>query len=133
MCRANVSWAAYKLTPLLDFNGAFCRYTCILYLNDNDWDMEQDGGALRLYPNMKDVHVLGAAVGLAANNFVDIAPINGRLLVFDSRLVHSVQPVTSTTKRRRALTLWINKPNNSDVRGEGITSAASSAASKQKA
>jgi Rps23 Pro-64 3,4-dihydroxylase Tpa1-like proline 4-hydroxylase len=114
---------------------SFCRYTCILYLNDNDWDMELDGGALRLYPNVKDVHVLGESVGLAADNFVDIAPINGRLLMFDSRLVHSVQPVTSTTKRRRALTLWINKPNNSDVRGEGITSSTgtSSAASKQKA
>lgn len=93
----------------------FYSYTCILYMNDNDWDLERDGGALRLYPDSQHFYSLEEAV--AAGAFVDISPTNGRLLIFDSRLVHSVQTVTSN-KRRRALTLWINRPNNSGVRGE---------------
>jgi Rps23 Pro-64 3,4-dihydroxylase Tpa1-like proline 4-hydroxylase len=87
-------------------------------MNDNDWDMERDGGALRLYPGSQHFRSLEDAVAAGQDNYVDISPVNGRLLLFDSCLVHSVQKVTSPNKRRRALTLWINRPNNSGVRGE---------------
>jgi Rps23 Pro-64 3,4-dihydroxylase Tpa1-like proline 4-hydroxylase len=91
-------------------------YTCILYMNDNGWDMERDGGALRLYPGSQHVRTPAEAT---TGEYIDIPPINGRLLIFDSCLVHSVQTVTSReNKRRRALTLWINRPNSSGVRGE---------------
>lgn len=107
----------------------FRAYTCILYLNDNNWDVDIDGGALRLYPHTQEYRTPEEAVD-ASNvkeesytddgvpSFVDISPINGRLLIFDSRLVHSVNKVLSSTKVRRALTLWINKPNDSGVSGE---------------
>jgi Rps23 Pro-64 3,4-dihydroxylase Tpa1-like proline 4-hydroxylase len=93
-------------------------YTCILYLNDNDWNVDTDGGALRLYPNTQHVFNPSEVVASRRFDFVDIAPKNGRLLIFDSRLVHSVEKVTSTHRRRRALTLWINRLNDSGVRGE---------------
>ena len=108
----------------------FRAYTCILYLNDNNWDVDIDGGALRLYPHTQEYRTPEEAVDASnvkeesynddddEKSFVDISPINGRLLIFDSRLVHSVNEVLSLTKVRRALTLWINKPNDSGVSGE---------------
>jgi hypothetical protein len=39
-------------------------------------------------------------------------------LIFDSTLVHSVEKVTHPTQLRRALTLWVLRPNDSGVRGE---------------
>lgn len=97
----------------------FRAYTCILYLND-EWNIDEDGGALRLYPQSQKYHSPDEAVEDSGNNhgFVDISPNHGRLLIFDSRLVHSVEPVTTSKKVRRALTLWINRPNNSEVPGE---------------
>lgn len=85
-------------------------------MNDNDWDTERDGGALVLYPHSQHFRCLKEAV--AAGGGIPIGPIHGRLLIFDSFLVHAVQTVTSSTKRRRALTLWIHRPNNSGVKGE---------------
>ena len=87
-------------------------------MNDYDWDLSIDGGALRLYPHSQHCRTPSDAVAEIAD-YIDISPINGRLLLFDSRLVHSVQINTSPNeKRRRALTLWINRPNNSGVQGE---------------
>ena len=91
--------------------------------------MAKDGGALRLYLQTQDLvrvdDVLNHNTDNDNNNkevvdFVDIAPLRGRLLLFDSRLVHSVQPVTSpNNKVRQALTLWINQPiDDSGVQGE---------------
>ena len=93
----------------------FRAYTCILYMNDRDWNLETDGGALRLYPNTQHLRNVDEALGM---DHVDVAPIQGRLLVFDSCLVHSVQKVKHPNKVRRALTLWINRPNDSGVKGE---------------
>jgi Rps23 Pro-64 3,4-dihydroxylase Tpa1-like proline 4-hydroxylase len=39
---------------------------------------------------------------------VDINPKGGRLLVFDSSMVHSVEKVTQSRIPRRALTIWIS-------------------------
>eukprot|EP00980_Cylindrotheca_fusiformis_P005578 scaffold1183_cov114-Cylindrotheca_fusiformis.AAC.11 len=96
----------------------FRHYTCILYCND-DWDEDEDGGALRLYPYSQNLLEADDAIH-QSYGFVDISPKNGRLLIFDSRLIHSVERVTTKTKRRRALTLWINRPNDSGVLGESF-------------
>ncbi|CAJ1954119.1 unnamed protein product [Cylindrotheca closterium] len=93
----------------------FRHYTCILYCND-DWE-EQDGGALRLYPHTRNLSNANDAI-LNGYDFFDVSPKNGRLVIFDSSNIHSVEKVTHTTKKRRALTLWITRPNNSGVEGE---------------
>jgi len=77
---------------------------------------------LRIYPESQQFEspeeaVRGDDRHCSASSSIDISPVGGRMLIFDSRLVHSVEPVT-TTKVRRALTVWINRPNNSGVRGE---------------
>ena len=87
-------------------------------MNDNDWDINTDGGALRIYLNTQNQYNVTNMDSNTHFQYVDISPTNGRLLIFDSRLIHSVQKVTSPYKRRRALTLWINRPNDSGVRGE---------------
>ena len=90
-------------------------YTCILYLND-DWDCDRDGGALRIYPD--SLNVLKPRDASVTCEYMDVNPENGQLLIFDSRLVHSVKEVTSTEKCRLALTLWTLRPENSGVGGE---------------
>lgn len=91
----------------------FRSFTAILYCND-DWS-SSDGGALRIY---KDSTMLANAK--EANDLcdhVDVLPQNGRLIIFDSSLVHSVEKV-QTDRFRRALTLWIKQPSNANVQGE---------------
>lgn len=88
-------------------------YTCILYCND-DWNYENDGGALRIYPNTQ--HLLDPSDVITKQmEYEDINPNNGKLLIFDSRLVHSVEKVLSKTKKRLALTLWIMRPEDCGV------------------
>ena len=88
------------------------HYTCILYCNDL---RESDGGALRLFLKSREKSSKDAQ---KTCQYVDIIPKNGRLLIFDSCMVHSVEEVTNPTKIRRALTLWILRPNDSGVAGE---------------
>ena len=92
----------------------FRHYTCILYQNSN-WTPDM-GGALRLYLNSRHYQCPEEAVRQC--DYVDILPENGRLLIFDSCLVHAVQRVTQGRQTRRALTLWINRPDDSNVPGE---------------
>ena len=94
----------------------FRHYTCILYCND-DWKKEQDGGVLRLYPNTRNLQNADDAI-LNNYDFIDVSPHNGHLIVFDSCLIHSVEKVTHKSKKRRAMTLWITRPNDSGVEGE---------------
>eukprot|EP00977_Amphora_coffeiformis_P004152 scaffold846_cov168-Amphora_coffeaeformis.AAC.9 len=103
-----------SLSPCGMVRNNFREYTCILYLN-SDWTADM-GGALRLYLNSRHYKTPQEAVGEC--EYVDILPENGRLLIFDSCLVHAVQRVTQGQQTRRALTLWINRPNDSGVRGE---------------
>mmetsp|Transcript_8606 Transcript_8606/g.9995 ORF Transcript_8606/g.9995 Transcript_8606/m.9995 type:complete len:95 (-) Transcript_8606:59-343(-) len=71
--------------------------------------MTRDGGALRIYPD--SLHLNDPAEVIKAKmHFEDINPSNGKLLIFDSRLVHSVERVLTKEKKRIAMTLWINKP-----------------------
>lgn len=66
--------------------------TCIYYLN-KDWDVERDGGLLRIFPK-------GWKTSVA-----DIDPTFDRILLFwsDRRNPHEVQPALRT---RYAITLW---------------------------
>ncbi|XP_021352478.1 egl nine homolog 1-like [Mizuhopecten yessoensis] len=67
------------------------RITCILYLN-RDWDVQTDGGLLRIFPTGSEDHV-------------DVPPLFNRLLFFwsDGRNPHEVQPAYRT---RYAMTVW---------------------------
>ena len=86
-----------------------------MYCNDN-WDYKKDGGALRIYLNSQNVPK--PAMVLNRFEYTDINPTNGKLLIFDSRLVHSVEKVHAPDKSRLALTLWTLRPENRIVRGE---------------
>ena len=92
----------------------FREITCILYCLSTEWKKE-DGGALRIYPHSQDFVNVDQATQECL--FVDILPQNGRLLIFDSKLVHSVQPNLSSDKVRRALTLWISRPTTAEIAG----------------
>ncbi|WAR18974.1 EGLN1-like protein [Mya arenaria] len=65
--------------------------TCITYLNEN-WDVEKDGGVLRILPAGSD-------------DYVDVAPLANRMLFFwsDGRNPHEVHPAYRT---RYAITIW---------------------------
>jgi hypothetical protein len=91
------------------------RYvTAILYTNEG-WEVA-DGGQLRMYLDSQYVEGhKGADYAKENHSYVDINPSNGKLLLFDSRLVHSVEEVMHQSKIRRALTLWINRPEESGV------------------
>ncbi|XP_015791015.1 egl nine homolog 1 [Tetranychus urticae] len=73
-------------------NGDGRRITSIYYLNQG-WDLQRDGGLLRMYPTCYENHV------------ADIAPLFDRVLFFwsDRRNPHEVQPAFST---RFAITVW---------------------------
>ncbi|CAB9496291.1 2OG-Fe(II) oxygenase [Seminavis robusta] len=90
-------------------------YTAILYCND-DWE-ESDGGALRIYHDSQHYSRVSEAVTTDPTKYTDVIPTNGRLVIFDSKLVHSVEPVL-TDRRRRALTVWILQPTDEPVLGE---------------
>jgi hypothetical protein len=82
--------------------------TIILYLNEEVWDSTGDNtmetntnGMLRCYLNTEEDDMTGAS----ATEVIDIAPIGGRMVIFDSRRVlHEVCP---SLNRRRALTCWV--------------------------
>ena len=87
----------------------FRHLTCILYCNDVD-----RSGALRIYKDSSYVHRPEEAL---SNDYIDILPRNGRLVIFKSTLIHAVRPVEEDVVRR-ALTLWINRPDDSGVQCE---------------
>lgn len=92
------------------------RYlTAILYTNEG-WEVA-DGGQLRMYldTQLTENHEIHDSQFVENHDYVDINPSNGKLLLFDSRLVHSVEEVMHQSKIRRALTLWINRPEESGV------------------
>jgi len=95
-------------------NGSRSNYRCytyIYYCND-DWNLQQDGGALRVYYSSKKERY--------GKGYVDINPIHGTLVIFDSTMLHSVEPVVANNKQRIALTLWALEPIQ-DVKIQGET------------
>ena len=67
--------------------------TAILYANAADWP-DENGGHLVLYPRGADA------------DGVPIAPVGGRLVLFDAFLWHQVKPAAEA---RYALTNWITR------------------------
>ncbi|CAN0011510.1 unnamed protein product, partial [Heterosigma akashiwo] len=82
------------------------RYTAILYLNDTSavdqrWNKKRDGGCLRVYVDADPADDDGAS----SKEIIDIEPVGGRLILFDSRSVlHQVMP---SHRERLAITVWI--------------------------
>ena len=76
--------------------------TAILYLNESTppWEQAANGGMLRLYigANSKD------DIGTTAVSVHDIAPVGGRLVLFDSQKV--LHEVLATNRDRYAITVW---------------------------
>lgn len=99
----------------LQTRNSFRSYTAILYCND-DW-VSSDGGALRIYKDSSLLENVQDACNLC--DYADVFPRNGRLVIFDSTLVHAVREV-KTDKIRRALTLWLLQPTAANVQGETI-------------
>jgi 2OG-Fe(II) oxygenase superfamily len=89
-------------------------FTAILYCND-DWS-NQDGGALRIYHDSTQFEFVD---DLDSCDYTDIFPRNGRLVIFDSKLIHSVEKVL-VDKERHALTAWILRPTEQAVEGEVV-------------
>lgn len=112
--------------------------TCIIYLSEAaDWTCEPTSpgvsttqspgrdaprllddtqssrdGALLLYLGAKTSDTMGAT----AQSIVEVMPVGGRLVIFDSRSVlHEVRPHTRSDIDRVAMTLWIGGAH--DVRG----------------
>jgi Rps23 Pro-64 3,4-dihydroxylase Tpa1-like proline 4-hydroxylase len=81
--------------------------TAILYLNESEprtWNQASDGGSLRLYIGADK----GDTLGDTAEDIVDVLPIGGRLVLFDSQQVlHEVRPVY---RERIAITCWLTCP-----------------------
>ena len=75
--------------------------TSILYLNDEDWSAERDGGQLRVFINCTDKDDTTTAAEIR-----DLAPVGGRLVIFKSREIpHAVLPLTGG-KARMAMSCW---------------------------
>jgi len=74
------------------------RYlTCIVYLNEN-WQ-DGDGGCLRVYARGDDLRTINT------DEYVDIAPLAGRMIVFSSlSQFHQVLP---TQAQRYACAVWL--------------------------
>jgi hypothetical protein len=80
------------------------KITIIIYLNELQWtamkgDDENDGN-LKLYLNTK----LDDETGATADEVLYIKPHGGRMVIFDSRILHEVLP---TSQQRLALTCWV--------------------------
>lgn len=92
--------------------------TVLLYTNVG-WDAAAQGGCLRLY------HPSATAAAIAAEQrgesrsaiqklsahapSIDVAPVAGRIVIFDSaKQLHEVLPTTSGAERL-ALTLWVER------------------------
>lgn len=94
----------------------FRIYTAILYLNVSpssdscdevdgnvveEWSISRDGGALRCFVGAD----ASDSTGDTATEVIEVAPVGGRMVLFQSReLLHAVQP---TRRTRLALTAWI--------------------------
>lgn len=101
---------APAVTGILDWilqPGVYDReITMVLYLNEEKWDSstidgENCDGNLRCFLDTENDDYTGDT----AKKVVNIEPVGGRLVIFDSkRVLHAVLP---TSQRRIALTSWI--------------------------
>ena len=78
-------------------HGARRSLSLLVYLGDDDWDAQRDGGALRIYPPK----------GSGREGYVDVPPYAGTLVVFDSATVP--HEVLVTNRPRVALAGWLQE------------------------
>jgi len=91
--------------------------TFVYYLTPSDWDAEFDGGALRIYTPTPSHPVV---VENSGDEYFDVTPHSGRLLVFRSDLMeHEVMP--SKRRERIAITVWLYGRRIVDIKdGNGL-------------
>ena len=83
------------------------RATAIVYLRHGSAWSPAEAGELRLWPSSAQSPSQSAL--LVAGSAVDVEPLAGRLVLFDSRLAHEVRPWRAEGGRVRcALTLWVH-------------------------
>ncbi|KAG2482984.1 hypothetical protein HYH03_018110 [Edaphochlamys debaryana] len=78
--------------------------TAIVYLNTPEWDPERDGGCLALY-NLPYTGRLANAGLERCEPAAVVAPVGGRLVLFQSHLFHEVLP---SHRHRYAITAWFH-------------------------
>ena len=77
--------------------------TFVYYLNPDDWDVELDGGALRMFSSSANVDNNDESV---SEHYVDVTPFSDRMVVFRSDCIeHQVMP--SLRRKRIAITVWL--------------------------
>ena len=101
-----------------DANTCKRKISLVLYLNEDGWDAEKDGGILRAYIRQPMTNKRNSST--AKNNIVisestqDITPQGGKLVLFDSASVeHEVLP---TCKERWAVVGWFLSDDNATTR-----------------
>jgi SM-20-related protein len=76
----------------------------LLYLNPADWNMQNDGGQLRIHlDSSKDELPLGQEP-----NYIDVEPRGGTLVLFESNAIP--HEVLDTNRERMAVVGWYNRP-----------------------
>lgn len=94
------------------------KVSLLLYLNEDGWDGDKDGGILRAYiPPKKKTNS-----GSDGANQQDVVPEGGKLVLFDSKTVeHEVLP---TTKERWAVVGWFLSDDTTKQRSSDKTASA---------
>ena len=92
--------------------------TAIFYATPDDWHDARDQGALRFYNN-DDGLSTDSPSDNNLDDYTDVAPRPGRLVVFDSFFAHEVRP---PHRERAALTFWIYADYAEDFHDEASSS-----------
>ncbi|GLC55882.1 hypothetical protein PLESTB_001039600 [Pleodorina starrii] len=97
--------------------------TAICYINEPDWEPQADGGCLALYnvPYSGPLRGRGLAAGEPATV---VAPLGGRLVVFESHLFHEVMPAY---RSRYAVTAWFHSAPPPPTGNQAAAAAAAAA------
>jgi len=83
------------------------RISFVYYVTDADWDLEQDGGALRIYPNKDD-----------PEEYEDIAPMQNRLVAYFSHQLPN--EVLQPNKNRLSLCFWLSEMIEKGMEGDSV-------------
>jgi hypothetical protein len=81
-------------------------FTLVYYLNEPGWDVEAQGGALRVHCAPKDARLPSSAPLLSTpHDAVDVAPCGDTCVIFRAdRVLHEVRPARA---ERLAATVWL--------------------------
>ena len=90
-------------------------YTCVYYLNEENWDADSKGGSLRLHLSPRGssgsdtrdsgAWPRGASVLSTPHEVIDVSPRGDTLVIFRAdRILHEVRPARA---KRFAITIWL--------------------------